>query len=59
MSDHSELDEAARDPSPDHDPVLGDLVARYLDRLNDGQCLNAEQILQDEPEYGPAILEEL
>ncbi len=59
MPDHSDVNLSPGDGADDHDPAFGDLVARYLDRLNDGACLDAGEILQEQPLYGQAILEEL
>ena len=38
---------------------LDDLVAEYLDRLNDGERLDPEAILLSHPDLGPVILEEV
>ncbi len=38
---------------------LDALVGKYLDRLNDGEQLEPEDVLIEHPDLGPAILDEI
>ncbi|MBN1444459.1 MAG: protein kinase [Planctomycetes bacterium] len=51
-------------PSPDekkhdHERQIGDLVVSYVDRMNSGEKVDADRILEDHPTLGNQILEEL
>ena len=41
------------------DPRFESIVGEYLDRLNDGQRIEPEEILIEHPKLGPAILDDL
>jgi hypothetical protein len=45
--------------SDDESDRLESLFARYVDRLNDGEKLDPEAVLAEEPVHGPKILEHL
>ena len=44
---------------PDSSPALEDVVAEYVDRLNDGERIKRDQILAEQPYLGQEILEHL
>ena len=43
----------------DNDETLHSLVGEYLDRLNEGERLEPEDVLLAHPDLGPAVLEEI
>ncbi len=44
---------------PDSQPGLEDVVAEYVDRLNDGERIKRDQVLAEQPYFGQEILEHL
>ncbi len=44
---------------PEDDGAFEDLLAKYVDRLTGGEILDREQILEECPTFGAALLEQL
>ncbi len=59
MPERPDLQESPEDDLDSYDRVLGDIVAHYLDRLNEGECLDAEEVLREHPDWGQAVVNEL
>ncbi len=51
--------ETSMSDDPRGAPEFGELLARYVEKLNTAGFVDPEEVLQDNPDLGPAILEDL
>ncbi len=59
MPRDSRIDDSSESGRADREKRLDDIVAGYLDRLNDGESLDPRSIAEEHPDHAAEILDEL